>query len=121
MTIHLSLGTGQTTLEGITATVYAGRDPSMCRLTDENPTLSRRHAEIFVENGQLFIHDLGSANGTYVDGQHLGADPYPVRPASQIWLGQMQLGVKWEHDGAETVMAQAVPPELQALIATIGW
>ena len=117
MTIHLSLGTGQTTLEGITATVYAGRDPSTCQLTADNPTLSRRHAEIFVENGQLFIHDLGSANGTWVDGQHLGTEPYPVRASSQIWLGQMQLGVKWEHDNAETVMAQAVPPELQALIA----
>ena len=117
MTIRLQLGTGQTKLEGITARVYAGRDPSTCQLTDPDPTLSRRHAELFLENNQLFIQDLGSANGTWVDGVHIGPDPYPVQPKSQVWLGHMQLGVHWELDGSATVMAQEVPAELKALIA----
>jgi hypothetical protein len=117
MTIRLQLGSGQTTLEGIQARVVAGRDPSQCALTFDDPTLSRRHAELFVENGQLFIHDLGSANGTWVDGVHVGQEPYPVRPQSQVWLGHIQLGVNWTVDGSATVMARAVPPELEALIA----
>jgi sporulation-control protein spo0M len=117
MTIRLQLGSAETKLEGVTARIFAGRDPSTCQLSLADPTLSRRHAELFVENGQLFIHDLGSANGTWVDGQHLGADPYPVAPNSQIWLGQVQLGVQWEIDGSATVMAQNVPAELKALIA----
>jgi len=117
MTIRLQLGTGQTKLEGITARVFAGRDPSTCQLTDPDPTLSRRHAELFLENGQLFIHDLGSANGTWVDGVHVGQDPYPVHAQSQVWLGHMQLGVGWDVDGSATVMAQEVPAELKALIA----
>jgi len=117
MTIRLQLGSAETKLEGVTARVFAGRDPSTCQLSFADPTLSRRHAEVFVENGQVFIHDLGSANGTWVDGQHLGTGPQQIGPQSQIWLGQVQLGVHWEVDGSATVMAQDVPAELKALIA----
>lgn len=117
MTIRLQLGNAEAKLEGVTARIFAGRDPGTCQLSFGDPTLSRRHAELFVENGQLFIHDLGSANGTWVDGQHLGTDPYPVAANSQVWLGQVQLGVHWETDGSKTVMAQNVPAELKALIA----
>lgn len=117
MTIRLQLGTGTATLEGIHTRIFAGRDPSTCQLSTADPTLSRRHAELFVENGTLFVHDLGSANGTWVDGQHIGQGPIPVSPTSQVWLGHVQLGVQWAADGSATVMAQEVPPELKALIA----
>ncbi len=33
--------------------------------------ISRRHAHIFLRNNQLYIEDLGSTNGTYVDGMRL--------------------------------------------------
>ncbi|MCH8223051.1 MAG: FHA domain-containing protein [Chloroflexi bacterium] len=40
----------------------------------ENPFVSRKHAEIgFCEDG-YFIRDLGSKNGTYVDGVRLGSE-----------------------------------------------
>jgi len=117
MTVHLQLGAAQATLQGIQARVYAGRDPAACQLAFTDPTLSRRHAEIFVEQGQAFIRDLGSANGTWVDGAHLGHDAVPLQPGQQVWLGHVQLGVTWEADGSATVMAQEVPPELKALIA----
>jgi len=117
MTVHLQLGAAQAHLEGLTARVFAGRDPQACQLSHTDPTLSRRHAEIFVENGQIFIRDLGSANGTWVDGQHLEQQAMPLRPGQQIWLGHVPLGVTWTVDGSATVMAQEVPPELKALIA----
>ena len=117
MTVHLQLGAAQATLQGIQARVYAGRDPAACQLAFTDPTLSRRHAELFVEQGQLYIRDLGSANGTWVDGAHLEHDAVPVRAGQQVWLGHVQLGVSWEADGSATVMAQEVPAELRALIA----
>jgi hypothetical protein len=116
MTVHLQLGAAQAHLEGLTARLFAGRDPAACQLAHMDPTLSRRHAEIYVENGQPFIRDLGSANGTWVDGQHLGHDAMALRPGQQVWLGHVQLGVTWAVDGSATVMAQEVPPELRALI-----
>ena len=37
-----------------------------------DPGVSRRHAEIKVEAGRILIRDLGSTNGTTVDGERLG-------------------------------------------------
>ena len=115
MTVQLQLGTTQFTLEG-QGRVFAGRDPAACQLAFVDPTLSRRHAEIFLDDGQAFIRDLGSANGTWVDGAQLGHQVVPLAPGSQIWLGHVQLGVAWPVDGSRTQMAQAIPPELKALI-----
>ncbi len=117
MTIQLQLGAATATLEGITARVFAGRDPDACQLSFADPTLSRRHAEIYVEGGQVFVRDLGSSNGTWVDGVHLGHEPAPLHPGSNVWLGQVQLGVNWKVDGTATVMATDVPEQLKAMIA----
>ena len=114
MTIRLQLGTAETRLAGLQARVYAGRDPSTCQLASADATLSRRHAEVFVEQGQVFIRDLGSANGTWVDGAHLGQDAAPLRPGANVWLGQVPLGVTWEADGSAIATPQEVPPELAA-------
>jgi len=35
------------------------------------PTVSARHAMVRVEEGQVTVTDLGSTNGTYVDGEQL--------------------------------------------------
>lgn len=43
-----------------------GRDPT-CELTLDEPSVSRRHAELRAhEGGQFEITDLGSSNGTWV-------------------------------------------------------
>lgn len=36
-----------------------------------DPSLSRHHASIEFEQGVFFLHDMGSKNGTYVDGRRL--------------------------------------------------
>lgn len=115
MTVKLELGTAQVKLEGM-GRVFAGRDPQACQLAFMDPTLSRRHAEIYVEDGQTFIRDLGSANGTWVDGQQLGHHPAALRAGSQVWLGHVQLGCEFAIDGSKTAMATSIPPELKALI-----
>jgi FHA domain/SpoOM protein len=120
MTVHLQLGGGQAKLEGPAARIYAGRDPATCQLAHMDATLSRRHAEIFVENGQAFIRDLGSANGTWIDGRAVGKDTAPLQPGQKVWLGHVALVVTWEQGGqamGQTVMAQQVPEQLKALIA----
>jgi len=43
-----------------------GRDPS-CDIVLDAPTVSRRHAELRVEEAGLFVRDLGSRNGTFID------------------------------------------------------
>jgi pSer/pThr/pTyr-binding forkhead associated (FHA) protein len=55
--------------------------------------VSRKHARFFVDAGKVFIEDLGSANGTYVDGERV-AEPTPLTPQSQVVLGDYQLKIK---------------------------
>ena len=47
--------------------ITIGRDASN-DVAINHPTVSNRHAEIVKQNGKVFIADLGSTNGTYVNG-----------------------------------------------------
>ncbi len=47
-----------------------GRKPGMC-LQINSRTVSSQHAELFVEGEHLILRDLGSTNGTYVNGQRI--------------------------------------------------
>ena len=71
MTLHLAfagaLGPQRLPLEG-ELTVGRGAE-SAVRLDARN--VSRRHARVTVENGTAFVEDLGSRNGTLVNGQPL--------------------------------------------------
>jgi FHA domain len=118
MTVNLALGAAQIRLDGQTTRVFAGRDPAACQLAHTDATLSRRHAEIWLaSDGQTYLRDLGSANGTWVDGKGLGQDALALRPGMQVWLGHVPLGVTWPATGGQTMLSQSIPPELQALIA----
>jgi ABC transport system ATP-binding/permease protein len=47
--------------------ITIGRDPS-CDVSIHHPTVSKKHAEIVKQDGKVFIADLGSTNGTFVNG-----------------------------------------------------
>lgn len=47
--------------------VTIGRDPS-CEVFLNDRTVSRRHAHLSLQGGRAYIEDLGSLNGTWVDG-----------------------------------------------------
>lgn len=49
--------------------IGSGKAAIIC--ISDNNAISRQHARIFVTNDQYYIEDLGSTNGTIVDGQKL--------------------------------------------------
>ncbi|XP_039283995.1 helicase SEN1 isoform X2 [Nilaparvata lugens] len=56
-----------------------GRDPRCCQITLDNSFISRRHAEISVEeDGSAYVRDLGSSNGTYINSAALDPKDYFV-------------------------------------------
>ncbi len=61
-----------------------GRQRCAVRLTDK--TVSRRHASIAARNGTWMLEDLGSANGTYLNGVKV-TRPMPVSRGDQIRCG----------------------------------
>jgi transcriptional regulator with PAS, ATPase and Fis domain len=53
----------------------------------DDPTVSRRHARLIHESGAFFLEDLGSRNGTWVDGVHLRGQKMRLRSGSLIVMG----------------------------------
>jgi pSer/pThr/pTyr-binding forkhead associated (FHA) protein len=51
----------------VTAEVVVGRVPD-CNLRLDDPSASRRHARLEIVAGRVWLEDLGSANGTFVNG-----------------------------------------------------
>jgi ABC-type multidrug transport system ATPase subunit/pSer/pThr/pTyr-binding forkhead associated (FHA) protein len=52
-----------------------------------SPTVSRRHACITRKEQQYFLMDLGSSNGTFLNGDRLGGEPRALNPGDRIQLG----------------------------------
>src|SRR5712664_892628 len=51
-----------------------GRDPGNDIIL-RDPKVSRHHAEIIFERGFFVVHDLTSANGTYINGKRVRVAP----------------------------------------------
>lgn len=115
MTVQLQLGTVTATLDAQRPRLLIGRDPS-CAIVVGDPSLSRRHAEIFLDGGRTWLRDLGSSNGTWVNGQLVGAQPVALAPGQQVYLGLIPLGVAWPQAGGGATMMAAMPAELLALV-----
>jgi class 3 adenylate cyclase len=71
-----------------------GRAADQCALVVAHPTVSRRHARLALAGEVLQIEDLGSTNGTAVDGRAVrNGRPSPFQPGSTIRLGGVKLSV----------------------------
>src|ERR687890_242708 len=67
--------------------------------------ISRVHARVFHDpSGQLTVEDLGSTNGTFVNGNRVSG-AQPLRPGDQLRVGQTTMTVEGggAADGATTV------------------
>ncbi len=68
-----------------------GRDPNRCTvvLPANTAGVSGCHCAVWVENGELFLKDMGSTHGTFVTpGSRLaGGQAIRIRPGEAFWLG----------------------------------
>jgi pSer/pThr/pTyr-binding forkhead associated (FHA) protein len=54
--------------------------------------VSRQHACVTYRDEQVYIEDLGSRNGTYVNQRQLKArQPHRLQDKDTIWLGHLRL------------------------------
>jgi serine/threonine-protein kinase len=99
---------------GQTFVLGRGRDVSI-RVEDEK--VSRRHATIGLTTDGLEVQDLGSRNGTLLDGKLL--DPKvstKVKDGAAVDIGDARVRIKIEGDDPKTVkLARAALPELEDL------
>jgi pSer/pThr/pTyr-binding forkhead associated (FHA) protein len=59
---------------------------SSCQIVIGEPTVSRHHARLRSRDGRWVLQDLGSTNGTYLNGRRVGR--CELRPGDLVLLGE---------------------------------
>lgn len=73
------------------SSLILGRNPEKCQVVfDYEKSISSQHCEIYRAGGKIYIRDLHSSNGTYVDGQ-LVEEAVELSGGSMIKIGRLQI------------------------------
>jgi len=67
-----------------------------CELRLDDTYVSQQHARIFDRSGNWYVEDLGSTNGTYVNGEP-ATDVWPLTFGDEIQIGQVRLRLDRGH------------------------
>ena len=87
--------------------ITLGRDPSADIVID-SPGVSRRHARLFQQGGAHLLEDLGSSNGTFVNGRRISG-PTRLQSGDKAAFGQsVVLQYRMPQQVSATVMETAV-------------
>ncbi|MCA9555687.1 MAG: FHA domain-containing protein, partial [Myxococcales bacterium] len=79
-----------------------GRERAKTDISLRDESISKRHARIFLDDGQWFLEDLNSSNGTYVDDQRISG-PVMVSSGMAFSLAQRRFEVVYLDGGAGAV------------------
>ena len=88
-----------------------GRGPN-CHLRPNSEQVSREHAEIAVDNDQVTLRDLGSRNGSLLNGKSLSGVS-PLKNGDVVQIGPLTFAVSIQGAPAGGVAEPVRPGELQ--------
>jgi hypothetical protein len=97
----------------LTGAIEIGRDRSTT-LALEDEQVSRRHARVSVQGDLGLVEDLGSTNGTYVNGQPIEG-PRALRPGDRIRVGLTVLELRTAQDVQRQPSAVLPVPQVTRL------
>ena len=63
-----------------------------CQVALDDSYVSQLHARVFTKDGILYVEDLGSTNGTFLNGNKVGS-PAPMKRGDQLRVGSTLLEV----------------------------
>jgi hypothetical protein len=89
------------------AEMVIGRDAS-ADITINDAEVSRKHARLFAQGGTYMIEDLGSTNGTFVNGQRL-MGPHVLKNGELIMFGE-NVGLVFEASAVDMDATIAAGP-----------
>jgi pSer/pThr/pTyr-binding forkhead associated (FHA) protein len=107
---------------GVTGELVIGRENA--DLTIDDAQVSRRHVAVRLEGGQLEVEDLGSANGTFVNGSRIDG-PVKVGGGAKIRVGRTEFEVRGvlpargqKHDSTRVAASPIADPQATRVAAT---
>jgi pSer/pThr/pTyr-binding forkhead associated (FHA) protein len=104
-------------LKGPSMTI--GRDPQ-CDLHLDNRALSRRHAQIEKRGAAIWVRDLNSQNGTYVNGNRIN-EPLALNGGDIVEVGRYHVRIEGVENAREdTPVLTLTGPEGRHRFAMVG-
>jgi pSer/pThr/pTyr-binding forkhead associated (FHA) protein/uncharacterized protein YjiK len=85
------------------------------RIVLSDPTVSGTHAIVLARDGGYNILDLGSSNGTFVNGRKLGNESHALQHGDKIQLGQALLTFRNPSETTENKTARLSPDALEEI------
>lgn len=116
MPLKLVATTGTPSLVVTGGRAFSVGRAAVCDLPIQDPTVSRRHAELELAGAGVRVRDAGSTNGTYLDGARV-TDALAT-PGSRLAFGKVDFEVVAEQPAAAADLAEAFDGE-GSLDATI--
>ena len=78
--------------------VVLGRDPAKSSHVVAESSVSRAHVRVYVSRGNLHVEDVGSTNGTYLNGKKLEVgEGAQVNDGDELLLGSITMRVELRH------------------------
>jgi len=91
-----------------------------CQLRIKSSQVSRKHCELFEKKGLLLVKDLGSSNGTYVNGKRIEGQRV-LELGDELTIGQVTLKVAKAGVAAPRAQAQpALKPNDTAVVEAVA-
>lgn len=103
----------------ISKNVTVGRSKT-CQFRVMSNDVSREHCRFILGEGSLAVRDLGSANGTQVNGQTITPQTdFPVPSGATVDIGPLKFVVKYQSAQAEPAAEAPAPPSVETVPDTI--
>lgn len=102
---------GQATPFELNGEMVIGRLPE-CEIQLPSNMVSRKHAKVYAQGDDFFVEDMGSGNGTFVNGQKING-PHKLKPNDRLKFGPMLMRYESDRpvapseDSAVAVLEQA--------------
>jgi pSer/pThr/pTyr-binding forkhead associated (FHA) protein len=72
----------------------------------DDPSISRRHAEITYSGDGYFVSDLGSKNGTFVNQDNIGKSQHSLVDGDEITFGPGEIALTFQNSNLADVVRQ---------------
>ncbi|HUE73454.1 MAG TPA: EAL domain-containing protein [Pirellulaceae bacterium] len=95
--------------------IYIGRDAGL-DVRVIHPTVSQVHAEVFSAGGRLWIRDLSSRNGTFVNGNRI-QDAHPLALWDIVQFGSVVFRVAESEDGTAQATQQSAADDMALAVS----
>ncbi len=97
--------------------VIVGRDPASDVVIDHG-TVSKRHAEVRLLDGTFYVRDLGTVNGTFVEGSAVIGAAAPLKTNQTVRFGTVScLFLTRPPEGTEAAEEQAAQQVARLLVS----